>query len=82
MNLEDFEWGMNEMIKDPDFLYSSMTRDLYFLGIVLATKVQIPTYLLRYIYVRPGRGSFGVCHCFYAASQVNSRLIFPRTIVL
>jgi len=29
---------MMEMIKDSDFLYSSMTRDLYFLGVVLAKK--------------------------------------------
>ena len=38
MELDDFHWGMKEMIKDPDFVYSSMTRDLYFLGIVLAKK--------------------------------------------
>lgn len=38
MSLEDFQWGMTEMIKDSDFLYSSMTRDLYYLGIVLAKK--------------------------------------------
>ncbi len=38
MPLEDFHWGMMEMIKDSDFLYSSMTRDLYYLGIVLAKK--------------------------------------------
>ncbi len=38
MPLEDFQWGINEMLKDPDFLYSSMSRDLYFLGIVLAKK--------------------------------------------
>jgi predicted metal-dependent HD superfamily phosphohydrolase len=38
MDLEDFQWGMMEMIKDSDFLYSSMTRDLYFLGKVLAQK--------------------------------------------
>lgn len=38
MKLDDFQWGMAEMIKDPDFVYSSMTRDLYFLGIVLAKK--------------------------------------------
>ncbi len=40
MNLHDFHWGMMEMIKDSDFLYSSMTRDLYYLGIVLAKKYQ------------------------------------------
>jgi predicted metal-dependent HD superfamily phosphohydrolase len=46
MKLEDFHWGMMEMIKDSDFLYSSMTRDLYFLGIVLAKKYRF----LRYCY--------------------------------
>ena len=38
MKLEDFHWGMLEMIRDSDFLYSSMTRDLYYLGIVLSKK--------------------------------------------
>ena len=38
MKLDDFHWGMMEMIKNSDFLYSSMTRDLYYLGIVLAKK--------------------------------------------
>lgn len=44
MKLEDFHWGMMEMIKDSDFLYSSMTRDLYFLGIVLAKKYRLLNY--------------------------------------
>ncbi|TXB61783.1 Pycsar system effector family protein [Phaeodactylibacter luteus] len=38
MNLDDFHWGMMEMIKDSDFLYSAMTRDLYYLGVVLGKK--------------------------------------------
>ncbi len=38
MPLDEFQWGVNEMLKDPDFLYSSMSRDLYFLGKVLAQK--------------------------------------------
>jgi len=38
MDFDDFHWGMMEMIKDSDFLYSSMTRDLYYLGKVLALK--------------------------------------------
>jgi hypothetical protein len=38
MPLDEFQWGVNEMLKDPEFLYSSMSRDLYFLGIVLAKK--------------------------------------------
>ncbi|MFT5263804.1 MAG: putative metal-dependent HD superfamily phosphohydrolase [Polaribacter sp.] len=40
MKFDDFHWGMMEMIKDSDFLYSSMTKDLYYLGIVLAKKYQ------------------------------------------
>ncbi|MEQ1744930.1 MAG: Pycsar system effector family protein [Saprospiraceae bacterium] len=40
MPLEDFQWGINEMLRDPDFLYGTMSRDLYFLGIVLAKKYQ------------------------------------------
>jgi len=38
MSLDDYQYGMAEMIKDNDFLYASMTRDLYFLGVVLAKK--------------------------------------------
>jgi predicted metal-dependent HD superfamily phosphohydrolase len=44
MKLEDFQWGMMEMIKDTDFQYSSMTRDLYFLGKVLSQKYKYLTY--------------------------------------
>jgi predicted metal-dependent HD superfamily phosphohydrolase len=40
MPLDEFQWGVNEMLSDPEFLYSSMSRDLYFLGIVLAKKYQ------------------------------------------
>lgn len=38
MSLPDFHWGMMELIKDSDFLYTSMTKDLYYLGKVLAHK--------------------------------------------
>ncbi|MGB3545595.1 MAG: Pycsar system effector family protein [Saprospiraceae bacterium] len=38
MPIEDFHYGMMEMIKDEEFLYSSMTRDLYYLGVVLGKK--------------------------------------------
>jgi predicted metal-dependent HD superfamily phosphohydrolase len=44
MPLDDFQWGVNEMLSDPEFLYSSMSRDLYFLGIVLAKKYQYLSY--------------------------------------
>lgn len=41
MNLPEFEWAMGEMMKDRDYLYSSMKKDLYFLGKVLDKKYKI-----------------------------------------
>ena len=41
MKLEDYEWAINEMLQDKDYIYSSMTKDLYFLGKVLQRKYQI-----------------------------------------
>ncbi len=41
MSLPDFEWAMGEMMKDRDYLYSSMKKDLYFLGKVLDKKYKI-----------------------------------------
>ena len=46
MNLQEFEWGMNRLINDSEYLYGSMIRDIYFLGVVLGKKYQ----LLRYSY--------------------------------
>ena len=44
MPFKDYHWGMTEMIRDQDFLYSSMTKDLYFLGVVLAKKYRYLSY--------------------------------------
>ena len=41
MSLQDFEWAMGEMMQDRDYLYSSMKKDLYFLGLVLDKKYKI-----------------------------------------
>lgn len=41
MKLEDFEWGITEMMQDRDYLYGSLTKDLYFLGLVLNRKYKI-----------------------------------------
>lgn len=41
MSLQDYEWGMKEMIKDPDYIYSSLIRDIYFLGAVLGKKYKM-----------------------------------------
>lgn len=37
----DFEWGMREMMNDPEYLYGNLFRDLHQLGIVLAKKFRL-----------------------------------------
>jgi len=43
MPVEDFEWGLKEIMNDYNYLYSTLTRDLFYLGKVLHRK---------YIYLR------------------------------
>jgi predicted metal-dependent HD superfamily phosphohydrolase len=38
MELEEYNWAMNELLKDSEYIYGSMIKDTYFLGIVLAKK--------------------------------------------
>jgi len=66
MKLEDFHWGMMEMIKDKDFLYTSMTKDLFYLGVVLAKKYKYLTYCYNvFMY-----GMIGVILAFVVAFLV------------
>jgi predicted metal-dependent HD superfamily phosphohydrolase len=46
MGLKDYDWAIQEMLADKDYLYSSITKDNYFLGVVLARKYRY----LRYAY--------------------------------
>ena len=41
MPLDEYQWAMNEMIKDRDYIYNTMIKDLYFLGIVLERKYRL-----------------------------------------
>jgi len=41
MPLQEYEWAMNEMMKDRDYLYSTMIKDLYYLGLVLQRKYKL-----------------------------------------
>lgn len=46
MKLQDYEWAIQELIKDQEYVYNSLTKDLYFLGLVLDKKYK----LLRWTY--------------------------------
>lgn len=41
MKLQDYEWAIGEMLKDKDYIYSALTKDLYFLGVVLDRKYRL-----------------------------------------
>jgi predicted metal-dependent HD superfamily phosphohydrolase len=46
MSLENYQSGILQMISDKDYLYSSLTKDIYYLGMVLGKKYKY----LRYSY--------------------------------
>jgi predicted metal-dependent HD superfamily phosphohydrolase len=64
MELKDYEWGMKEMMKDKDYLYSSLIRDLHSLGVVLAKK---------YTYLR-------LCYLVFMWGMIVSVLTFGAAI--
>lgn len=41
VSLEEYTWAMKEMMKDRTYLYDSMVKDLYYLGIVLNRKYRL-----------------------------------------
>ncbi|GAA0536329.1 Pycsar system effector family protein [Chitinophaga japonensis] len=41
MTLDEYRWGMTEMMKDANFLYGSMIQDIYHLGVVLGHKYRL-----------------------------------------
>ncbi|TYC12084.1 HD domain-containing protein [Bizionia gelidisalsuginis] len=41
MGLKEFEWAISELLKDKNYVYTSLTKDLYFLGKVLDRKYRL-----------------------------------------
>lgn len=39
--VSDYQWAMNTMMRDPDYLYSSLIMDIHQLGVVLARKYKL-----------------------------------------
>ncbi len=70
MSLPEFEWAMDEMLKDRDYLYGALTKDLYFLGIVLNRKYNIlrTTYVVFMIGIITSVIAFAIA--FYSVGHV------------
>jgi hypothetical protein len=39
--VSEYQWAMNTMMRDPDYLYSSLIMDIHQLGVVLARKYKL-----------------------------------------
>jgi predicted metal-dependent HD superfamily phosphohydrolase len=66
MDLENFHWGMNELMKDKEYLYGSMIKDFYYLGQVLGQK---------YKYLR-------ICYTLFMYGLIISVLAFALAVIL
>jgi len=72
MSLNEFDWAMNEMLNDKEYIYSSLTKDLYFLGLVLHKKYKIlrVTYTIFIIGILISVASFAIS--FLASGAMDS----------
>ncbi|MDP2526796.1 Pycsar system effector family protein [Maribacter dokdonensis] len=72
MKLEQYNWAMKELIKDKDYIYSSLTKDLYFLGVVLERKYRILrwTYTIFMIGMVLSVIVFGIALKFYGPDRI------------
>lgn len=74
MDLNEYEWALKELVKDKDYVYSSLTKDLYYLGLVLNKKYRILriTYNIFMIGMVISVLAFGIAFRFFGPD----RLIF------
>ncbi len=72
MKLDDYEWAISELVRDKDYIYSSLTKDLYFLGLVLNRKYNILrwTYTIFMIGIIVSVISFGIAFKYFGPDRM------------
>ncbi|PCJ95499.1 MAG: phosphohydrolase [Flavobacteriaceae bacterium] len=72
MSLNDYQWAIQELIKDKEYMYNSLTKDLYFLGLVLNRKYKILrwTYTIFMIGMVVSVIAFGIAFKFFGPDRV------------
>ncbi len=77
MKLEEYEWAIKELLKDKDYVYSSLTKDLYFLGLVLNRKYKILrwTYTIFIIGIVVSVFAFWLSFTLYGSDRVMENLV-------
>jgi predicted metal-dependent HD superfamily phosphohydrolase len=73
MTLKDYEWAIQELVKDKDYIYSSLTKDLYFLGLVLNRKYNILrwTYTIFIIGIVLSVIAFGISFRYFGPDRMG-----------
>lgn len=77
MKLEEYEWAIQELIKDKEYVYSSLTKDLYFLGLVLNRKYKILrwTYTIFIIGIVLSVIAFWISFSLYGSKRALQELV-------
>lgn len=72
MKLSDYEWAINELTQDKEFVYSSLTKDLYFLGKVLHRKYKILrwTYTIFMVGMIISIIAFGIAFKYFGSDRI------------
>lgn len=72
MELNEYEWAIQELVKDKDYIYSSLTKDLYFLGLVLNRKYKILrwTYTIFIFGIVVSVLAFGIAFRFFGPERM------------
>jgi hypothetical protein len=78
MKLSDYEWALRELVKDKEYIYSSLTKDLYFLGLVLNRKYKILrwTYTIFMIGIVVSVIAFGIAFRYFGPDRVADVAMF------
>ena len=73
MDLDDYDWALQELVKDKEYVYSSLTKDLYFLGLVLNKKYKILrlTYNIFMIGMIVSVIAFGIAFRFFGPDRMT-----------
>jgi predicted metal-dependent HD superfamily phosphohydrolase len=77
MELKNYESAIAEMLKDKDYIYSSLTKDLYYLGVVLERKYRILrwTYTVFMVGIILSVISFGVAFHYFGPERVLETVV-------
>lgn len=78
MSLAEYEWAIQELVKDKEYIYSSLTKDLYFLGLVLNRKYNILrwTYTIFMIGIILSVLAFGIAFRFFGPDRMMEAALF------